>query len=302
MQGFNVKSSNNDQGHPSSSSIPIGTIEQGVPTLKSYSENPWAGAYTKTFLRDDLSQPEMDNNNGTKPYSLVSKLFAEFIGDVLFVFIGALSALKSTDSNAVTHAAFAHGFSIFVLVSSLGHISGGHFNPSVTFAVALAGKLNPLLVVPYVLAQLLGGFVGAVLVRLVSSTDQYNMILGGATLLGSNELWYQGLAVEAILTLFLTQTVLNCAVDTNNNLLAPLAIGLTVALDIFGAGSISGASMNPARSLGPALAGALFSTIKDKSILWTTQWIYWAGPAIGAAVSALLYRTLLTRSYNRIMP
>jgi glycerol uptake facilitator-like aquaporin len=83
--------------------------------------------------------------------------------------------LKSSDDNVITHAAFAHGLTIFVLVSSLGHISGGHFNPAVTFAVSLAGKMNPLLIIPYWIAQLTGGLTGALLVK-VGTFTRFNPV------------------------------------------------------------------------------------------------------------------------------
>jgi len=234
---------------------------------------------------DMPTQPKM-----TKQYSVSNMLLVEFIGVVLFVFIGSLSSFKSVDANMVTHAAFAHGLSIFVLVASFGHISGGHFNPAVTLAVGLAGGIQRSLIIPYWLVQLAGGFVGALLVRVVTQKMEYDSIIGGATIMPNSELWYQGSMVEAILTIFLTQTVLHCAVGSKDNVLAPLAIGFTVALDIFGAGSISGASMNPARSLGPAIAATIFTDPMNMSMIWTTHYIYWVGPAVGAVISALIFK------------
>jgi len=241
-------------------------------------------------------------NMGTgveKPYNLISKLSAEFVGTLLFIFIGSLSALKSDSSNVITHAAFAHGLTIFVLVNSFGHISGGHFNPAVTLAVTLAGRAHPYLLIPYWIVQLLGGLVGAILVRATTQIAEYERIMGGATIL-SDDHWYQGLIAEAVLTVILTTVVLMCAVDTKDNFLAPLAIGMAVTLDIFGAGSISGASMNPARSAGPCIAAALFLNLENSGVIWTYHYIYYLGPFIGATISALLYRTLFSRS-NRLL-
>uniref|UniRef100_A0A915E1U7 Aquaporin n=1 Tax=Ditylenchus dipsaci TaxID=166011 RepID=A0A915E1U7_9BILA len=229
-------------------------------------DNPWAGAYTKTFMRDTHN---MDLHND-RPYTLVSKLAAEFIGVMMFVFIGSLSALKSSGENVITHAAFAHGFTIFVLVASLGHISGAHFNPAVTCSVALAGKMHPLF--------------GLFLFE--QSPLKWNMTL----FLGCNYL-----AIDK------RRALVSRADYTKENSLAPLAIGLTVTLDIFGAGSITGASMNPARSFGPCAAAAFFSAINDKAVIWTMHYIYWAGPLIGGAISALLYRTVFGRGYNRLL-
>jgi glycerol uptake facilitator-like aquaporin len=115
--------------------------------------------------------------------------------------------------------------------------------------LALAGKMNPLITLFYWAAQLGGGFCAALLVRVspnlivfechfpfqfVTSQQQYDQIAGGATIVPNGQLWYQALTVEVILTGFLLQTVLTCAADTTSNLLSPLAIGMTVALDIFG--------------------------------------------------------------------
>lgn len=129
---------------------------------------------------------------------------------------------------------------------------------------------------------------------------QFLGIGAGATLLNSANYWYQGVIVEAMLTLILTQTVLNAAVETNN-MLAPLAIGLTVSLDIFGAGSITGASMNPARSFAPSLVGSIFPYGEDTKYLWDYQYIYWLGPLIGATISALFFRIVFAKS-SRIVP
>ncbi|KAH7726447.1 CRE-AQP-4 protein [Aphelenchoides avenae] len=261
------------------------------PLVHSFQLNPQCHMVWSKEVSVSPDVPSISGVYGRK-YSLLHKLAAEFVGDTIFVFIGALSALKSVDENNVTHAAFAHGLTIFVLVASLGHISGGHFNPAVTLSATLAGKFRPLYLVPYWIAQLGGGFVGALLVRAVTGKLQYERLQGGATLLSPGEEWYQGLIVETILTMILTQTILMTAVDTEENLLAPLAIGLTLTLDIFGAGSITGASMNPARSFGPSLAATIFSDSKN---MWDYHYIYWAGPFLGASISALLYRTLFAR-------
>ncbi|KAI6170691.1 CBN-AQP-4 protein [Aphelenchoides bicaudatus] len=157
-----------------------------------------------------------------------------------------------------------------------------------------------LFMVPaYWAAQLLGGFVGSLIARASLQKEEFAQIGAGATLLSPGELWHQGLIVETMLTLILTQTVLNAAVDTSDNMLAPLAIGLTVALDIFSAGSISGASMNPARSLGPSIAGSIFVE-GNGSVFWTYHYIYWAGPLLGATISAGVYRLLFSRGSRLI--
>uniref|UniRef100_A0A914CXT7 Aquaporin-8 n=1 Tax=Acrobeloides nanus TaxID=290746 RepID=A0A914CXT7_9BILA len=235
-----------------------------------------------------------------KPYTIISKVAAEFVGDLIFVFVGCMSGLRAAPDNVI-HGAFAHGLTIFALVTSLGHISGGHFNPAVTLSIALSNKM-PIWHLPlYWVGQLTGGFCGALLCRAITLKDEYDTFDGGATYLHLGDDWYQGLISEAMLTFILTQTVLLTAVDTDKNVLAPLAIGMCLTLDIFAAGSITGASMNPARSLGPCVVMSIFA-YKNTSYIWKTHYIYWAGPFIGASVSAFLYRTIFGRGRNRLLP
>ena len=274
------------------------------------SENPWSVAFSKTLIRGSLSSSMGDGRqaSGEKPYRIASKLGAEFVGTLLFVFIGSLSGLHSAPSSnpSVVPVAFGHGLAIFVLVASLGHVSGGHFNPAVSLGVALSGKMNPLVTVFYWISQVGGGFCGALLVRFVTSQQQYDSIAGGATIVPAGQIWYQLLLVEALLTMFLVQTVLTCAADTTTNLLAPLAIGMTVALDIFGGASLSGASMNPARSFGPCLVASLFVEkgpgMRLTDPIWSMHFVYWAGPFVGAVLAVVLYRSLLTRGESRVFP
>ncbi|KAK0407611.1 hypothetical protein QR680_003492 [Steinernema hermaphroditum] len=232
-----------------------------------------------------------------RPHSLMNKLIAEFVGDMIFVFVGSMSALSQ--QNSLIHAAFAHGITIFVLVASLGHVSGGHFNPAVTLAIALSRKINWKQVPFYWAAQLSGGFLGAIWVRAILSQGQFNLINGGATVLAEGYMWYQGLIAEFLLTFILAQTVLLTAVDVSSNVLAPLAIGLTLTLDIFAAGVISGASMNPARSFGPCLVAQIFES-KNGS-LWAHHYIYWLGPFLGAALASGLHQLFFGRGKNRLL-
>jgi len=259
---------------------------------------------------------------------LLRKLFAEFLGDTLFVFIGSLSA---TDGMDTTGAAFAHGITIAVLIMSLGHISGGHFNPCVTLGIALTGNIKPITALMYAAAQLLGGCFGALLVRAVLKDLTYSIILGGATTVPisgptfggfalpagqGGTFWWQAIICELMLTYILVQSVLMTAVDTNTNLLAPLAIGLTLTLDIFGAAHISSSSMNPARSFGPCVMASIFanSTVIESmsdyqylgstsaaSFIWRDHYVYWVGPILGATLAAATYRLLLAKDDKRIL-
>lgn len=308
--------------------VPVTSVNAGIYNNNNIgnndnnsSDSPWSGAFTKTFMRGGLlsSASGMENSSGDnnirgvngllrdKPYTMISKLSAEFIGTLLLTFIGSLSGLNIiSNSNAVLHAAFAHGLTIFALVSSFGHISGAHFNPAISLAVVLTGKMKVLNAVCYWISQLAGGFCGALIVRFVTDQKQYDSIAGGATIVPPNQLWYQAATVELILTAILAQTILTCAVDTSNVSIAPLAIGMTVALDIFAGATISGASMNPARSFGPCLVASYFLQngpgTKLTDPIWTSHFVFWLGPLLGGMLAAFIFKTLLTRGNNRICP
>jgi len=222
--------------------------------------------------------------------------FAEFVGDFFFIFIGSMSFGLGPP--------FAHGLTIALLVASLGQISGGHFNPAVTLGVTISGAIHPLRAIFYVFFQLLGGFIGALFVRIVSPNYA---IRNGITTIGQDaktglDLVNPGQAIilEALLTYLLVQTVLCAAVDSDgNNPLAPLAIGFVLAVDIFAGGDITGASMNPARSLGPSIAASIFGgTLQDP---WKYQYVYWVGPIIGSVIAALFYRLVLAKSQRRLL-
>ncbi|KIH62051.1 transporter, major intrinsic protein family protein [Ancylostoma duodenale] len=149
------------------------------------------------------SAQEKSQKGNAKPYTIVTKCAAEFVAVMMFVTIGSLQALTTYDG--VIHAALSHGVAIFILVSVFAHISGGHVNPAVTIGVAAAAKMRPIEAVFYIVAQLAGGIIGALIVR--------------------------GLLAEIFTSFLLVQTVLITAVDGTTNF-APLSIGFTVLMDI----------------------------------------------------------------------
>ncbi|GMT11092.1 hypothetical protein PFISCL1PPCAC_2389, partial [Pristionchus fissidentatus] len=236
-----------------------------------------------------------------RSYSLITKCFAEFLGDLIFVFTGSMQGYINTNMDSILHAAFAHGIAIFVLVTSLGHISGGHFNPAVSLGGTLTGHL-PLHHLPlYVVSQLLGGICGSLMTYAVLTKEEFTAILGGATLLTQETTtWYEGLISESMVTFMLVHTVLNAAMGSGDKPLAPLAIGFTLTIDIIATGRLTGASMNPARSLGPNLIGwAFMDTIPFG--WWEYHYIYWAGPIIGACIASAVY-WVFERREKRICP
>ena len=163
---------------------------------------------------------------------------------------------------------------VAVIIFALGHISGAHINPAVTIGFAIGGHIPWRAVPGYVFAQLAGGMLAsAVLLVLLGSVANQGANLPGV---GTS----QALGFEAMLTFLLMLVIVAVATDSKaQGNLAAIAIGSTVGLEIIFAGPLSGASMNPARSLSPALVGWT----------WTSQWIYVVGPIVGAAIAAFFY-------------
>ena len=202
---------------------------------------------------------------------------AEFIGTfgLVFVATGVIMA-DHLSGGQVTHVGIglSTGLAVMVMVFALGHISGAHINPAVTLGFAFTGHLPWKFVPPFLAAQVAGA---------ISASGVLLAILGdvagmGATLPSIGDL--QALGFEVALTFFLMFVIMAVATDARApRLLAPLAIGATVGLEIIFAGPLSGSSMNPARSLAPALVGWT----------WTSQWIYIVGPVVGATAASLLY-------------
>ncbi|XP_028393976.1 aquaporin-8-like isoform X1 [Dendronephthya gigantea] len=239
--------------------------------------------------------PSDSNQNAPGYYFkyFIQPLMAELIGVMFFVFVGVtcLSPIATEAGQIV--AALAHGFILFVMVAITATASGGHLNPAVTLGLTIVRGL-PLILAPfYVLAQLLGGIIGAALARAAMSSSDYHNVTGGIHQLGENIDPGQGILAEAVATSILVLAVLMVAFDENNkSVLAPLAIGLSVAGGIFAIGNISGASMNPARSFGPAL-------VRNS---WKNHYVYWVGPIIGSLFSTLMYGLFLASPNKLWLP
>ena len=208
---------------------------------------------------------------------LPNALAAEAIGTFALVFAGCGAVMVEAKTGALGHAGVAvtFGLVIMVMIYAVGHVSGAHFNPAVSFAFALTRHFPWPRAAAYWTAQAAGALAAAAILR-GSLGDVANV---GATLpSGSNG---QSFLWEAVLTFFLMFVIMAVATDTRAvGEAAAIAIGGTVALDALFGGQISGASMNPARSLGPALLSGEVGTL----------WIYVLAPLLGAAVGALAYQ------------
>jgi aquaporin Z len=205
-------------------------------------------------------------------------LVAEFIGTFTLIFIGAGAAALGV--GGLVGVAFAHGLVVLVFAYAYGHISGAHINPAVTIGLWAARAIDGLAAIGYIIVQILGGIAAAFVLRFVLTSFDTTL---GATVLAEGITPLQGLVIEFILTFLLVNTVLNAAVSGKAGLLAPAAIGLTLTLSILMGGPLTGGSLNPARTLGPAIASGIYANI----------WIYLVAQPLGGIAAALLYVGLL---------
>jgi MIP family channel proteins len=206
------------------------------------------------------------------------RLLAEYIGTFALVFAGTGAIVIDAETGGgVGHIGIGltFGLVIMVMIYAVGHISGAHFNPAVTLGFAVGRHFSWALVPRYWAAQLLGAVTASLLLRAMFG-DTANL---GATLpYGSAQ---QSFVLEAVLTFLLKFVITSVATDVRAvGQAAAIAIGGTIGLEALFAGPISGASMNPARSLAPALV----------SWTWTDQWLYVLGPALGAIAGVIAYQ------------
>lgn len=203
---------------------------------------------------------------------------SELIGTFALIFIGAGAAAIGGDLIGV---ALAHGLVIIGLAYAYGHHSGTQINPAVTFGLLIAGEIKIATAINYWIMQFAGGILGAAALSFVLGGSESGL---GATQFNPTRITIsQALVIEAILTFFLVNTVMNAAVSGKAGNLAGLAIGSTLTFCILMGGPLTGASLNPARTLGPALLTGNLSQIG----------VYIIGPLTGSAIASLLYRNVL---------
>jgi MIP family channel proteins len=211
--------------------------------------------------------------------SLFRRGVAEFVGTFTLIFIGGGAGIVSHSD--IVAIALANGLAIGIMVTNLGHISGGHFNPAITLGFVATRRIKIGLAAAYWFFQLLGAVCAAFLLRYFFTQLAVKLTAPAPSPHISD---WKALLLEAIMTFFLVWAVWATAVDERGafKAIAGLAIGLTITIDVFVGGPITGAAMNPARAFGPELAGNT----------WTGWWIYWVGPGLGALVAGLGYEYL----------
>jgi aquaporin Z len=213
-------------------------------------------------------------------------LVAEFIGTALFVFLGVASiVVNAVSSNALgtVGISLAHGVGMAVLVTMTMSISGGHLNPAVSVSLWLVQKIDGRTLGKYVVAQLLGAVVGALLVK-----GLYPTMAGKVTSLGTPQLagtlgLFEGIGIEAVLTFVLVSAVFGTAVSAQAPKVGGFGIGLALFVCALVGGGLTGAALNPARAFGPALV----------AWEWHGQAVYWIGPLLGATAAGALWKFIL---------
>ena len=212
---------------------------------------------------------------------------AEFIGTFALVFVGSgaiMSAKISGSPAALVEVALAHGLILAVMVSALMRISG-HFNPAVTLAFLATRRIEAMMAGLYIIAQILGAIAAAYALKATFPEAIFLATRGGGQSIALDTTGGQAFLLEAIATFLLVFVIYGTAVDLRGPKIGGLGIGFVVAADILAIGSRTGASMNPARSFGPAVASGVFEA----------QFLYWTAPVVGALLAGLLYEFLFMR-------
>ncbi len=222
------------------------------------------------------------------------RLLAEFVGTFALIFVGAGSIVAANSpivevvpGGGLVTIALAHGFVIATMVTAVGHVSGGHFNPAVTVSAWATRRIGTASAAAYVVTQLVAGVAGAALLRGVTPEGVWRASELGATVVAEGTSDLQAITIEAVLSFFLVWVIFGAAIDPEGPFarVAGLAIGLVIAMDIMMGGPFTGASMNPARSLGPDVVRGDFEGI----------WVYFIGPILGGTIAAVLYDLVIIR-------
>jgi MIP family channel proteins len=244
-----------------------------------------SGGWERPGLRSLIWGGNVDDRD------LWAAAIAEFVGPFTLVIAGVgaiISTQNLSDGGNLVAVSLAHGLAIGLMVAALGHVSGGHFNPAVTISMLATGQIALTRAISYIIAQVLGATAGAGVLTLIfpalgpmgRNNPGVNLGLPG---LGPDVSVSGALIMEVVMTFFLVMVIFGTVIDPRGpKAIAPLAIGLIITMDILTGGRITGAAMNPARALGPAIVQQDF----------TNWWIYWVGPIIGGLIAAFAYTSI----------
>jgi MIP family channel proteins len=213
--------------------------------------------------------------------------WAEFLGTFTLCFAGqgAIVMQQAAGTNNLLVIAVAHGLALAVMISALGALSGGHFNPAVTFGFWVTRRISLTSAITYWVSQLLGAIAASFLLRAVVPGEPGAAVHFGVPMLASGVSVGQGFLLEFVMTFFLVTAVWGTAVDERGPKIGGFGIGLAVCMDILFGGPLTGAAMNPARAFGAACASGV----------WTDHWLYWVAPMAGGAAAARVYKSLMSQ-------
>ncbi|XP_052770365.1 aquaporin FA-CHIP-like [Mya arenaria] len=214
-------------------------------------------------------------------------VLAEFLATLVFVFIGTMSAVDivplTDPAGKFVRIGLTFGLMIAVCIQMIGHVSGGHMNPAVSLAMAVAMEISPARAVLYTVAQCCGGMLGSLLLKGVTPGELNDNL--GLTTINPDLNGGQAVACEIVFTFILVMSIFGCTDPSRALFGSPaLGIGLTVSVLHFASIPFTGASMNPARSLASSVVSNNFDL----------HWVYWVGPMVGGVAAAVAYKYLLS--------
>jgi len=245
-----------------------------------------------------------------KILSMWRAMLAEVFGTAFLVFFGcgcvvAGVGLEGLATTSIMYFSFAFGFGAAAAVYATAHVSGGHLNPAITLGMLFTFRVSVIKAIAYIISQVIGGILGAAFVKAIFPLEWGDAVHYGVNKLGQRTFlvsptspltvtisWGNAVFVELAITFFLVWIVLSTVGVPGDKKhlgrLAPLAVGFAVFVGCLVGGPITGASLNPARSFGPAVVSGY----------WEDHWIFWIGPIIGAILAAILYKLLEERDYK----
>jgi len=211
-------------------------------------------------------------------------LLAEVLGTYVLLLVGGFAILAATRSGAATALiviAFGFGLALLAGLYAFGEVSGGHFNPAVSLAMVIDGRMDAITMVQYWVAQIAGGVLAGVTILAASNQDA---VASTATVFGEGVEAWEAFLLEVIFTAIFIGVILKVTTSEQGGVTAFLGISLTLVAVHLALVPFTGASVNPARSLGSGIVGDV----------WTDQWVYWIAPLVGAVIGWALYKAVTT--------